>query len=110
MYVPNIGFCSLSFEKIIILNSYFIRRYKIIKYESSSNLRKIHPFLWEVWSLFMFKNGFHSLSFEKTSILNSYFIHRYIIIKYRSSSNLGIIYLYYGSYDPLLVLYTLSAL
>ena len=37
-YVPNIGFRSLSFEKISLLDSYFIHRYIIIKYRSSSNL------------------------------------------------------------------------
>ena len=51
-YVQNIGFRSLSFEKINLLNSYFIHRYIIIKYRSSSNLGKIHPLLWELWPLF----------------------------------------------------------
>ena len=51
-YDPNIGFRSLSFEKISLLNSYFIHRNIIIKYRSSSNLGKIHLLLWELWSLF----------------------------------------------------------
>ena len=31
-YVPNIGYRSLSFEKISLLDSYFIHRYIIVKY------------------------------------------------------------------------------
>ena len=46
------GFRSLSFEKIGILESYFIHRYIIIKYRSSLNLCIIHLLLWELWPLF----------------------------------------------------------
>ena len=48
------GFCSLSFVKVSILNSYFIHRYIIIKYRSSSNLGIIQLILWELWPLFGF--------------------------------------------------------
>ena len=92
-YVPNIGFRSLSFEKISLLDSYFIHR-SIIRYMSSSN--QVHyycescgPFS----TIVLGKNGFRLLSFERISLLDSYFIHGYIIIKYRPSSNLGIIQL-----------------
>ena len=51
-YNPNIGFRSLSFEKISLLDSYFIHRYIIIICRSSSNLGKIHLLLWELWPLF----------------------------------------------------------
>ena len=51
-YVPNIDFRSLSFEKISLLDSYFIHRYIIIKYRLSSNLSKIYLLLWELWPLF----------------------------------------------------------
>ena len=56
-YVPNIGFRLLSFEKISLLDSYFIHRYIIIKYRSSLNLGKIHLLLWELWSLFNYIFG-----------------------------------------------------
>ena len=51
-YVHNIGFRSLCFERINLLDSYVIHKYIIIKYRSSSNLCKIHPLLWELWPLF----------------------------------------------------------
>ena len=36
------GFRAISFENIGVLDSYFIRRYIIIKYRSSSIMDKIH--------------------------------------------------------------------
>ena len=48
------GFRSLSFEKMSILDSYFIYRYLIIKYRSSLNLGINHLLLWELWPLFGF--------------------------------------------------------
>ena len=52
MYVLSIGFRSLSFEKISLLDSYLIHRYIIIKNRSNSNLGKIHLLLWELLPLF----------------------------------------------------------
>ena len=82
------GLRSLSCEKIIVLDSYFIHRYIIITNRSGPILDKIHQLFRELWPFFtlMFagKNGFRSLALENISVLDSYFIHRYIIIKYRS--------------------------
>ena len=50
-YVPNIGSRSLSFEKISLLDSYYINRYIIINYRSSSNLGKINLLLCKLWPL-----------------------------------------------------------
>ena len=76
-----------------VLDSYFIHRYLIIKYRSSSIKGEINQVLCKLWPFFNFiissvctKNGFHSISFEKICVLDSYFIHRYIIIKYKPSS------------------------
>ena len=80
------GFLAISFEYIGVLDSYFIHRYIIIKYRSSSITDKIHRLLSELFmalDLHM-KNGFPAISFENSNVLDSYFIHRYIIIKYRS--------------------------
>ena len=52
------GLCLISFEKISILDSYFIHRYIIIKYRSSSIKAKIHQLLWELWPFFNFKKCF----------------------------------------------------
>ena len=45
------GFRAISFEYIGVLDSYFIRRYIIIKYRSSSITDKIHRLLSELWPL-----------------------------------------------------------
>ena len=36
------GFCSISFDKISVLDSYFIHRYVVVKYRSRSLKGKIH--------------------------------------------------------------------
>ena len=41
----------ISFENIGVLDSYFIHRYIIIKYRSSSIMDKIHQLLSELWPL-----------------------------------------------------------
>ena len=43
------GFRAISFENIGVLDSYFIHRYIIIKYRSSSIMDKIHQLLSELW-------------------------------------------------------------
>ena len=52
-YVPSgtyeKGFWAISFEYIGALDSYFIHRYIIIKYRSSSIMDKIHRLLLELW-------------------------------------------------------------
>ena len=45
------GFRAISFEYIGVLDSYFIHRYIIIKYRSSSITDKIHQLLSELWPL-----------------------------------------------------------
>ena len=45
------GFQVISFENIGVLDSYFIHRYIIIKYRSSSIMDKIHRLLSELWPL-----------------------------------------------------------
>ena len=45
------GFRAISFENIGVLDSYFIHRYVIIKYRSSSIMDKIHQLLSELWPL-----------------------------------------------------------
>ena len=81
------GFQAISFEYISVLDSYFIHRYIIMKYRSSSITDKIHRLLSELCPLiFCTKNGFRAISFEKIGELDSYFIQRYTIIKYWSSS------------------------
>ena len=45
------GFRAISFEYIGVLDSYFIHRYIIIKYRSSSITDKIHRLLSELWPL-----------------------------------------------------------
>ena len=45
------GFQAISFEYIGVLDSYFIHRYKSIKYRSSSITDKIHWLLSELWPL-----------------------------------------------------------
>ena len=57
-YVPyENGFRSIYFEKISILGSYFIHRYIIIKYRSSSIKGKIHQLLLGYGSFTTSKNG-----------------------------------------------------
>ena len=79
-------FLAVSLECIDVLDSYFIHRYIIIQYRSSSIMDKIHLLLSELWPLISVKNGLRAISFENIDVLDSYFIHRYIIIKYRSRS------------------------
>ena len=43
------GFRAISFEYVGVLDSYFIHRYVIIKYRSSSITDEIHQFLLELW-------------------------------------------------------------
>ena len=43
------GFRAISFEYTGVLDSYFIHRYIIIKYRSSSIMDKIHRLLSELW-------------------------------------------------------------
>ena len=43
------GFQAISFKYIGVLDSYFIHRYIIIKYRSSSIMDKIHRLLSELW-------------------------------------------------------------
>ena len=74
------GFRSISFEKISVLDSYFIHRYIIIKYTN---------YYGSYGHFSTLKNGFQLISFEKISVLVSYFIHMYIIIKYMLSSIKG---------------------
>ena len=45
------GFWAISFEIISVLDSYFIHRYIIIKYMSSSIKDKIYQLLPELWPL-----------------------------------------------------------
>ena len=45
------GYRAISFENIGVLDSYFIHRYIIIKYRSSSIMDKIHRLLSELWPL-----------------------------------------------------------
>ena len=45
------GFRAISFEHIGEINSYFIHRYIIIKYRSSSIMGKIHQLSLELWPL-----------------------------------------------------------
>ena len=81
------GFRAISFEYSYVLDSYFIHRYIIIKYRSSSITGKIHQLLSELWPLILdMKNGFRAISFEYIGEMDSFFIHRYVIIKHRSSS------------------------
>ena len=47
----KVGFRTISFEDIGVLDSYFIHRYIIIKYRSSSFTGKIHRLLSELWLL-----------------------------------------------------------
>ena len=79
------GFRAISFEHSYVLDSYFIHRYIIIKYRSSSIMDKIHQLLSELWPLISVKKMVcWAISFEYICETDSYFIHRYIIIKYRS--------------------------
>ena len=45
------GFRAISFENSNVLDSYFIHRYIIIKFRSSSITDKIHRLLSELWPL-----------------------------------------------------------
>ena len=53
LYVKN-GFRSIYFESNGVLNSYFIHRYIIIKYRSSSMLGEIRRLWLELWPFFDF--------------------------------------------------------
>ena len=80
------GFRAISFENSYVLDSYFIHRYIIIKYRSSSITGKIHQLSLELWPMISVRKiGFRVISFEYIGEMDSYFIHRYIIIKYRSN-------------------------
>ena len=48
-FVRKTGFRALSFENNGVLNSYFIHRYIIIKYRSSSMFGIIRLLWWELW-------------------------------------------------------------
>ena len=48
------GFRSLSFEKISVLDSYFVQRYIIIQYRSSLISSKIYELLWQLWPFYAF--------------------------------------------------------
>ena len=78
------GFHLISFEKIGVLDSYFIHRYIIIKYRSGWIKGKLHQILLSYCPFSTSKNSFRLISFEEISVLESYFIHQYIILKYRS--------------------------
>ena len=52
------GFRAISFEYIGELDSYFIHRYIIIKYRSSSIRGKIHQLLSELWPLISYEKWF----------------------------------------------------
>ena len=52
------GFRAISFEYICVLDSYFIYRYIIIKYRSSSITDKIHRLLSELWPLISYGKWF----------------------------------------------------
>ena len=46
------GFGLISFEKISVLESYFIHQYVIIKYSSSSIYGRLHQLFLELWHFF----------------------------------------------------------
>ena len=50
------GFRAISFEYVGVLDSYFIHRYVIIKYRSSSITDKIHRLLLELWPCPIYTN------------------------------------------------------
>ena len=104
LFVPSVsmknGFRAIAFEKINVLDSYFIHRHISIKYRSNSIQGKIHQ-IWDLWPFPTWKNGFRSIPFEKISVLNSYFIHRYTNTKYWSSS-------IKGKNPPIIMVMTLS--
>ena len=77
------GFCSISVEKISVLDSNFIHRYNVGQFR----LRvKSTNYYWSYGPFSTLKNGFRSISFEKICALDSYFINGYVIIKYISGS------------------------
>ena len=43
------GFLAISFERVGVMDLYFIHRYVIIKYRSSKITDKIHRLLLELW-------------------------------------------------------------
>ena len=49
------GFRAIPFEYIGVLDPYFIHRYIIIKYRSSSIMDKIYSLLSELWTLMSIK-------------------------------------------------------
>ena len=52
------GFRAISFEYSYVLDSYFIHRYIIIKYGSSSIMGKIHRLSSELWPLISYQKWF----------------------------------------------------
>ena len=77
-------FRAISFEIIDVLDSYFIHRYIIIKYRSSSIKNLL--FFVRVMALDLCKkNGFQVISFEYIALLDLCSNNQYIIIKHRSS-------------------------
>ena len=95
-FVWKTGFRSLSFESIGVLNSYFIHRYIIIKYRSSSMFGKIRQLLWELWPFFDFisyNNGVRLLVFEKLLVSGLFLLESCMAsisaIRYRISSHIS---------------------
>ena len=79
------SFCAISIKYICILDSYFIHRYIMLKYISSSIKDKIHRLLAELCPLISVRTFYHVISFENIDVLDSYFIQMYIIMKYWSN-------------------------
>ena len=66
------GFRAISFEYIGVLDSYFIHRYIIIKYRSSSITDKIHRLLLELWP-FVNDNALFMCSMDTFLVFFQYF-------------------------------------
>ena len=68
------GFRSITFEKISVLDSYFIHKHIIIKYRSNLIYGNIHQLFLELWPFIniekLLKNGFHWVSFERIGVLD----------------------------------------
>ena len=78
------GFQAISFEYSDILDPYFIHRYIIIKYISSSITDKLHQLLSELWPLILVRKMVSGRYLLNTLVHWIYISH----IKYRSSSNI----------------------
>ena len=52
------GFCLISFEKMSVLDLYFIHGYIIIKYRLNLILSKIHQLFLELWPFFNVEKQF----------------------------------------------------